>query len=163
MGYTTKFSGPGFWCDPPIREEHAAYIRQFSKTRHVIYNTSQIEQGPTRSRVNVPNSMQFVLLDDSPDLPCNLRNLPCKDWNATPPGVPSLWCDWTVTDEGTIDWSGMDNFYCYVMWLEWIIINLLKPWGYRVQGTLDFTGERDDDFGKIIVVDNQVTQINGWR
>jgi hypothetical protein len=38
--------------------------------------------------------------------------------------------------------------------LEYLIDHFLAPWGYVLNGEVNWQGEREDDTGKIIVADN---------
>jgi hypothetical protein len=68
-----------------------------------------------------------------------------------------------VDDNGHITWDGVEKFYEYVAWLEFLVNTYLKPWGYVLNGTIDYQGEDDEDFGRIIVADNEVTNCFQWR
>lgn len=81
---------------------------------------------------------------------------------------PGLWCQWTIGDEDgvptddvqsvrTICWDGNEKFYEYVNWLKYIIHHFLKPWGYKLNGSVEWRGEDWSDTGKIIVTDNEIT------
>jgi hypothetical protein len=83
-----------------------------------------------------------------------------------PDGLPDTnWCDWIVTKDGTgIEWDDRtEKFYDYVEWLQYIITQLLQPWGYTLNGTMEFRGECEDDKGEIVVEDNEITLIGGDR
>jgi hypothetical protein len=95
-----------------------------------------------------------------------------RDWDPIGSGVRSVGGNhlidgeyrlWTVDEDGHITWDGNEKFYCYDEWLSWLIENVLKPWGYVLNGTLDYQGEDDDDFGRLIVVDNVVTNVFQWK
>ena len=81
--------------------------------------------------------------------------------NATPEGQPSLWNQWTPgkdeQDNDCIEWDGGEKFYDYVEWLKYLIDELLKPWGYVLNGEVNWEGESRDDMGIIICKDNVVT------
>ena len=62
-----------------------------------------------------------------------------------------------MDEQGHIVWDGAEKFYKYVQWLEFLIDTYLRPWGYTLNGTVDYKGASADDFGRIIVVDNEVT------
>lgn len=71
------------------------------------------------------------------------------------PTLPGIWCDWTVTEDNHgIEWNGSEKFYEYTAWLKYLIEMYLKPWGYVLDGEVQFEGEDDDDHGCIIVDDN---------
>ncbi len=70
---------------------------------------------------------------------------------------PGLWCKWEPTEDGTaLGWDGSEKFTNYVPWLEYLIRNFLKPWGYVLSGTSHWQGEHASDQGKIVVLDNGV-------
>lgn len=77
-------------------------------------------------------------------------------------GQPGLWCQWNPSEDGTeIQWDGSEKFYCYTEWLEYLIATFLKPWGYKVNGMVEWRGEDSSDIGVIEVVDNVVTKHDG--
>jgi len=74
------------------------------------------------------------------------------------PGYPGIWCNWAPSSCGEyIEWNEAEKFYDYIEWLEYIINKFLKPNNYILNGTVEWKGEDDDDIGKIIVKDNQVS------
>lgn len=62
-----------------------------------------------------------------------------------------------------IAWNGHEKFYDYVEWLEYLVENFLKPWGYKLNGTVTWQGEDSGDFGKIIVKENVVSTKRGRK
>lgn len=71
---------------------------------------------------------------------------------------PRLWCQWIPNDNGDeIIWDGEENFYNYVEWLGYIVDQFLKPWGYILNGEVDWRGEKFYDLGTIVVKDNIIT------
>jgi hypothetical protein len=88
------------------------------------------------------------------------------DYNEAPLTQHSLWCGWTVTENGQgIEWDGSEKFYCYVQWIEYIIANFLKRWGYVLNGTVRWRGDEFDDAGKIEVISNviKVKRVVWWH
>ncbi len=80
------------------------------------------------------------------------------DSNKPPKGQPGLWCQWVPNKLGTaIFWNQAEKFYSYVEWLEYLLKHFLTPWGYVVDGKVDWQGEEDSDRGTILVKDNKVT------
>lgn len=78
------------------------------------------------------------------------------------PSYPGIWCDWAPTEDGMgIEWNGAEKFYDYVEWLQYIIDNFIKHWGYVLNGEVTWEGEGSGDLGKIIVKDNVVTHKRG--
>ena len=82
------------------------------------------------------------------------------DYNTTPLGQPSLWCQWTVVN-GELTWDGGEKFYAYILWLEYMINNFFQPWGIKLNGEVEWLGEDPDDFGKIKVTNNKVKILEG--
>jgi hypothetical protein len=80
------------------------------------------------------------------------------DYNESPKTQPGLWCQWVPSEDGKyIEWSGMEKFYYYTEWLNYIIEHFLKLWGYTLNGVVSFQGEEEDDNGENVVVNNSVT------
>jgi hypothetical protein len=80
------------------------------------------------------------------------------NYNSPPAGQPGLWCQWIPTlDMQGIQWDGNEKFYNYVEWLEYIIENFLKPWGFTLNGEVEYQGEDPGDTGFITVKDNEVS------
>jgi hypothetical protein len=80
------------------------------------------------------------------------------DGNNEPVGQPGLWCGWTINEEGdTILWDGVEKFYNYIEWLQYLIDSFFGPWGYLLNGSIRWRGEEFDDCGVITVEDNVVT------
>ena len=71
--------------------------------------------------------------------------------------MPSLWCQWVVTDNCQfLEWDGCEKFYSYTNWLCYLIDNFFAPYGYILNGTVDYQGEDEDDYGQITICDNTV-------
>jgi hypothetical protein len=74
------------------------------------------------------------------------------------PAHPSIWCDWTPTDEGDgIEWNGTEKFYAYVPWLQYLIDHFLQPWGYTLSGSVQWQGHEMGDHGTIVVEGDKVS------
>lgn len=72
-------------------------------------------------------------------------------------GHPSLYCRWPPTLEGdALAWGNGDNFTHYIEWLEYLLVNFFTPWGYTLNGTVEWDGEESCDMGKIIVTNNNL-------
>ena len=67
-------------------------------------------------------------------------------------GYPGYWCGWKP-DAGyygtTIVWDGMEKFYGSVEWLEYLCATYLTPWGYQLDGDVEWSGEEWADVGLI--------------
>jgi hypothetical protein len=78
-----------------------------------------------------------------------------------PNGQPSLYCQWIVTDNGeTLEWDGVEKFYCYVEWLNYLINHFFNKWGIMLNGDVFWEGEESGDLGKIEIRNNVVTTKN---
>jgi hypothetical protein len=85
-----------------------------------------------------------------------------KDYNYPPANQPGLWCQWIPNEEGTeIEWDGGEKFYDYVEWLEYLICKFLRPWGYTLNGEVEWQGEERIDVGKIVAEDNSLRILQG--
>jgi len=154
MGYTTDFSGR-FNLDKPLTEDQKRYLLAFAQTRRVRRDDEKTQKmnDPVRKAVNLPVGKEggFYVVDsnDAEDV---------IDGNSPPEGQPGLWCQWVPTEDGmAIEWDGGEKFYEYIDWLEYIIKNFLKPWGYKLNGKVLWQGESVGDVGSITVKDNKVS------
>lgn len=90
------------------------------------------------------------------------RDPSIADYNSPPEGQPGLWCQWVPSEDGTeIVWNGAEKFYYYVEWIDFLVEKFLKPWGYKVNGRVEWSGEEQGDIGVIEVIDNVVDAYNG--
>jgi hypothetical protein len=163
MGYTTDFTGE-FSLDKPLTTEHAAYLKAFSSTRRVARDVAATEKrpDPLRVAVNLPVGEQGGYFVGADGFAGQERHESILDSNRPPSGQPGLWCQWTPSDDGTaIVWDEGEKFYDYVKWLSYLIDNFLKPWGYVLNGEVEWEGEESDDMGKIVVKNNAVSTKKG--
>jgi hypothetical protein len=72
------------------------------------------------------------------------------------------WCQWVPNDLGTaIQYTEEEvSGYYYTEWLEYLIERFLAPWGYTLNGRVDWDGEEGDDVGTIFVKDNVVKAVD---
>jgi hypothetical protein len=80
---------------------------------------------------------------------------------------PTLYCQWIPTEDGLgLKWDGAEKFYYYSEWLEYLIAHFLKPWGYTLNGAVQYNGWTEGVAGTISVTSNQVTvtreQVVDW-
>jgi len=157
MGYSTDFSGE-FALDKQLALDHFNYLKAFANARHVLRDEAKAAKvdDPLRMRVNLPVGTDgefMVSADDGPDV---------IDYNVHPKSQPALWCQWVPNETGTaIEWDGGEKFYEYVKWLDYIIAKFLKPWGYVLNGEVEWEGQDSKDKGLLIVKDNVVTTRSG--
>lgn len=86
------------------------------------------------------------------------------DHNKPPKTQPGLWLQWTPTEDGKyLEWDGVEKFYNYVDWLEYLIQRVfphLQKEGeepYVLNGSISWQGEDFEDRGIITVVNNKIT------
>jgi hypothetical protein len=75
---------------------------------------------------------------------------------------PGIWCHW-VPDEDeakTIIWNGLEKFYSYELWLQYIYDNFLKPWGVELSGVVYYQGEESKDYGGLYFKDGVVYKVD---
>lgn len=143
MGYTTEFEGH-FTIDRPVDEDTYKLLRGISETRRM-----RRDVGP-----EYEDEGEFYI--DGTGSRGQGRDDNIIDYNMPPATQPSLLIQ---EDRQTIAWDGIENFYEYVEWLEYLINWILYPEGYVVNGEVRWQGEEHDDRGTIIVTDNRVRAV----
>lgn len=162
MGYTTEFTGQ-FKVTPMLTEEEADYLNAFSESRRMMRNAKLVEKMPDARRIKVglpvgPQGQYYVGSFDDGNFGQSKDNS-IIDFNEWPDDQPGLWCHWVPTEDHTgIEWSGMEKFYAYTEWLEYLIDHFLRPWGKTVNGQVKWVGENKTDRGILIVENNIVTR-----
>lgn len=84
---------------------------------------------------------------DHPDGPRRVAQHPLEDepfdderFDTTAPGLPGLYCPWTVCQQGCcLRWDGIEKPQREQAWLEWVVQEVLVP-GHVAAGAL--VGER---------------------
>ena len=145
MGYTTDFSGR-FELDKPLAPKMKKFLTLLNETRRMKRNVD--EAFGIDGEFFVFGTGSYGQDQDNTIV----------DYNQQPSTQPSLWCQWTPSEDGTaIEWDGGEKFYAYSEWLFYIINKILAPNGYTLNGTVVWQGEETGDVGKIHVVNNVVT------
>ncbi|MHA2022800.1 MAG: hypothetical protein ACTSWQ_03975 [Candidatus Thorarchaeota archaeon] len=163
MGYTTNFEGQ-FDLDKPLSEEQISYLNAFNETRRMKRNPHIAEKmdDPTREAVGLPIGKEGEFFVGGIGFAGQDRDDSVLEYNCSPSTQPSLWCQWTPNEEGTaIIWDEGEKFHEYAEWLEYIVENFIKPWGYTLNGEVTWDGEEPSDIGKIVVEDNEVKTLEG--
>lgn len=160
MGYTTDFEG-SLNIEPAISQKHADYLRKFCETRRMKRNRVEAAKlaDPLREAVGLPIGQEAEFFVGGTGFAGQGRDASIIEYNSPPADQPGLWCKWTVNEAGELEWSGMEKFYAYVDWLEYLIKNFYGPWGYKLNGEIGYQGEEPGDFGTIVVEDNRVGTI----
>ncbi len=136
MGYTTEFHGK-IDVSPPLSEEEAKYLLEFSKTRHMARS-----RGP-------------YYVDGAYG---HGENSDVTDYNCQGDGQPGLWCHWVATEDGAgIEWDHGEKFYHPEEWMRYLIDHFLKP-GHIAE--LSFFGEHVLN-GSILAQGEDIT--DRWR
>lgn len=158
MGYTTTFDG-SIKFNKPVAEKLKNYIKKFNETRRMQRNNNKIKElYPNWKELCFNGELgtcgeYFVGTDVFPD-----KSI--VDYNYSYP-QPGIWCQWIINDDDELVWDGGEKFYYYTEWLRYLIKNFFEPSGYILNGVIEYHGEDDYDFGKIVVVDNEVTVKEG--
>ena len=155
MGYTTNFNGY-MTIEPALNPAQASYINKFSETRRMARDPDKASQNPDplREAVGLPIGEEggyFVgSIDDSVTGP-----------NNPPAGQPGLWCQWVITGDGsTLEWDYGEKFYEYERWLEYIQEHFLTPWGSKLNGEIEWSGEARDDIGILYAKDGRIEGVS---
>jgi uncharacterized protein (TIGR02996 family) len=148
-----------------LRPEHAAYLRQFGDTRRMKRDAALLEgvADPVREAVGVPVGVEGAWFVGSDEYFGPGAHPSILDPNRPPKGQPGLYCQWVPSEDGTaIEWDGVEKFYDYVPWLRYVLQHFLIPWGYVVNGRMEWQGEDPSDEGTIHVRENQI-EVKGSR
>lgn len=159
MGYTTEFAGQ-FDLDRSLAPAHAEYLRAFAETRRMKRDADALAgvADPKREAAGLPVGPEGVYFVGGDGSRGQGGAGGVVNYNAPPEGQPGLWCQWVPTHEGDgIEWDGGEEFYPYVEWLEYLVSHLLAPWGYVLNGEVEWRGEDWGDVGRIVVRDNVVS------
>lgn len=159
MGYTTDFYG-SFELDKPLKPEQGEYLRKFAETRRMQRDEQKAAKlpDPVREVAGLPIGKEGGYFVGAKGFAGQDGDDSVIDYNASPADQPGLWCKWAPNADGTsIEWNGNEKFYDYVEWLRYLIEHFIKPWGYVLNGEVEWQGEDRDDRGKIIVTNNDVT------
>jgi hypothetical protein len=160
MGYTTNFIGSFDIVDENgvlkyLQVNQLNYLKLFSETRRMKRDEEKTAKrpDPTRESVNLPVGKEGEYFTGESGFCGQDRASDIIDYNNPPSKQPGLWCQWVPHEDGhSIVWNKTEKFYYYVEWLQYLIDNFLKPWGYRLKGEVRWQGESDDDIG-IIAID----------
>ena len=159
MGYTTDFTG-SFKVTPDLTAKHLVYLNTFAKTRRMKRNAKLTAKrpDPVRATVDLPVGKEGGYFVGDTSYYGQTKTSDVLDYNNPPSEQPGLWCQWVPSEDGSaIVWDEGEKFYNYVEWLRYLIEHFLAPWGYKLNGSVEWRGEEDDDRGRIVVKDNIVT------
>jgi hypothetical protein len=159
MGYTTYFEG-SVKITPPLSENHKLYLQKFNETRRMKRHETHphLQDDPLRIAVNLPTGIEGEFFVGSKEpFGQDFTRVSVKDSNSPPGSQPGLWCQWRPSNDGKVlEWDSGEKFYYYVEWLEYLIKNFFDPWGYVLNGEINWQGEDEKDTGTIVVLENIV-------
>jgi hypothetical protein len=149
MGYTTDFEGR-FRLNRKLDEETHDFLSRFADSRRMKRNLVGFG---VDGELFVPEDVSDMGQRHTDDI---------VDYNKPPSTQPGLWCSWCPSEDGLgIEWNGMEKFYRYVEWIEYIIVKILAPRDYVLNGAVTWQGEDEDDVGVIAINNNVVTTAEG--
>lgn len=159
MGYTTDFDGE-LTINPPLNAAQVAYINKFNQTRRMKRHTDLLSLDPVREAVGLPVGVDGAYFVGGGGPYGQARDRSIIDYNSPPEGQPGLWCQWCVSDDGTVlIWDEGEKFYHYTAWLEYLAEHFFSVWGCKLNGNIAWSGEDGDDRGTIYVKDNEVEEV----
>jgi len=159
MGYTTYFNG-SFNLDKTLSSEHKLYLNTFNNIRHMKRDIDKLQNlpDPVRENVGLPIGKDGEYYVGSTNDYGQDKTEDVINYNSPPAYQPDLWCKWVPSSDGNeIVWDEAEKFYGYTEWIEYLIEHFLQPWGYILNGEVNWEGEDHSDIGIIIVKDNVVT------
>ena len=151
MGYTTTLTGHLSFNKKP-NNELKKYINNFSKSRRMKRDVNKIKE----LDANWQNNCFKGKLGLEGEYYISKDENSVINYNCPPSTQPSLWCDWIINDKDELVWDGIEKFYNYKEWLEYLIKNFFEGDGYILNGEIEFQGEYEEDHGFIVVKDNHV-------
>jgi hypothetical protein len=77
------------------------------------------------------------------------------------PGMPDgFYCQWQPTEDGAgLEWDGVEKFYHFEEWLEYLVAHYIKPWRYVLNGSVAWESIFEPEEGTLVVRDNSVVAI----
>lgn len=166
MGYTTDFYGQ-FEFNKPVEPWLIEYVNKFCETRRMKRDNEKIKELYPNWKdlcFNGELGTDGEYFVGGTGFYGQGRDQSILEYNRPASTQPELWCQWVVTEDGKyLEWDEGEKFYEYEEWLEYLIKNFFEPFGYVLNGDVEFQGEAYDDFGVISVVNNMVNINYGLR
>lgn len=152
MGYTTTFLG-AFTFSRSLTEAELTFLQAFSASRRMKLDPLQLEEFEGKHAEPYTHSYGPEGAYFAHDL---LREHPAiLDSNEPPTGQPGIWCNWSPTAT-TLQWNGAEKFYYYAEWLEYLVDHFFTPWGVRLNGAVQWSGEDPADRGVLSLRNNRL-------
>lgn len=164
-GNTTEFTGQ-FTLDRPLEKAHRLYLERFSCSRRMKRDERLVEnmEDPFRKAVGLPVGKEGEYFVGGEGEYGQNDDISVVDCNTAPSTQPGVWCQWIPDNNGeSIVWDNGEKFYNYIEWIRYIITNFITPWGYVLNGEVEWQGERGSNFGKIVISHNVVKTLYGVK
>ena len=166
MGYTTDFDG-ALKISPTLTDAQVKYLQAFNNSRRMkrspirlMVLTPSVFPNPLHTTVGLGIGEDGQYFVDGNGFKGQDKDNSIVEYNSPPSGQPSLWCQWTVSSDGTaLEWDDGEKFYEYTRWLEYLIEHFFTPWGRSLDGRIHWYGEDSEDRGTIYVKDNVVEEV----
>lgn len=112
---------------------------------------------PVRIAANLPLGPEAAFFTGARGFMGQEKDPSVVAFNDPPADQPSLWCQWAPSaNSRSIEWNKEEKFYHYAKWIEYLIANFLRPWGYTLNGEVRWKGEMGDQ-GTIVIAKNEVS------
>ena len=161
MGYTTDFNGY-MTIEPPLKPEQVSYINKFSETRRMERDPDKASQipDPLREAVGLPIGEEGGYFVAGVGFAGQDKDDSVTDSNEPPAGQPGLWCQWVISKDGSyLEWDCGEKFYEYESWLRYIQEHFLTPWGSKLNGKIEWSGEELTDMGTLYARDGRIEEV----
>lgn len=173
MGYYTDFDGH-FTITPPLQDRHEAYLQVWLPMEHRAYYEDKLKDipDPLREAVGLPIGPEGVYATcvESPDehwtkdgIVLEPRTIGEREElrHLTPDTAawcPTRYCYWTVESDDTgrceLQAPQSGKVYSYQEWLLFLLKKFFVPWGYTLNGQVNWNGEDRTDMGVMRIEDN---------
>jgi hypothetical protein len=152
MGYTTEFQGSFKFSKKPTPDQ-LDYLDRFARSHRVqrdVVKLKELYGGKYGLDGEYGEQGEYFAIYYSNDDPT-------VTYYSPPASQPGVFCQWVVFPTGNrLGWDGGEKFYHYIEWLEYLIKHFFTRWDIQLNGEVEWQGERSDDRGVIIVLDNVV-------
>lgn len=163
MGYNTIFQGQ-LTSDTVLDSEFLEWFESFRKTRHFVRKPKILQLTLEQAGIPLNNVTppfyhklgkggKYFTMDEHVEMLSGLMSAYTADYNNPPDDIPSLWCPWYY-DNGFKLHNG--KAHEYIKWLEWFIKNVFCFVPIRLSGVIKWQGEKTDDSGVLLVLDNHI-------
>ena len=162
MGYTTDFNGY-MTIEPPLNPAQARYINKFSETRRMKRDPDKASQipDPLREAVGLPIGEDGCYFIGGGGWKGKDEDDSVIDYHSTPAGQPGLWCQWVISGDGAVlEWDYGEKFDEYERWLQYIQEHFLTPWGSKLNGEIEWSGEDRHDIGILYASDGRIDGVS---